>query len=59
MHEVTAKTIGNNPDTNSSDQKLLEKKQRALLRRERIRKYREQLSVFEDDDFSTSSHRNK
>jgi phosphoribosyl-dephospho-CoA transferase len=45
MQEITAKTIGNNSDTNSSDQKLLEKKQRALLRRERIKKYREQLRM--------------
>jgi hypothetical protein len=59
MQEATANTIGNNLDTNPSDQKLLEKKQRASLRRERIRKYREQLSVFEDDESSTSSYRNK
>ena len=51
MQEATANTIGNNLDTNPSDQKLLEKKQRALFRRERIRKYREQLGFFEDDDF--------
>jgi hypothetical protein len=55
MQEATANTIGNNLDTNPSDQKLLAKKQRALLRRERIRKYREQLGFFEDDDYSTSS----
>jgi hypothetical protein len=59
MQQVTANTIGNNPDINQSDQKLLEKKQRALLRRERIRKYREQLGFFEDDGSSTSSTRNK
>jgi hypothetical protein len=35
MQEATANTIGNNLDTNPSDQKLLEKKQRALLRREK------------------------
>ena len=55
MQEVTANTIGKKPDTNPSDQKLLEKKQRALLRRERIRKFREQLSFFEHDGSSTSS----
>jgi hypothetical protein len=59
MQKVTANTIGKKPDTNSFDQKLLEKKQRALLRRARIRKYREQLSVFVDDNSSTSSTRNK
>ena len=55
MQEVTANTMGNNPDTNPSDQKLLEKNQRALLRRERIRKFQDQLGFFEDDEFSTSS----
>jgi hypothetical protein len=35
LREVTANTIGKKPDTNPSDQKLLEKKQRDLLRRER------------------------
>jgi hypothetical protein len=55
MQEVTANTIGNNPDTNPSDQKLLEKNQRALLRRERIRKCQDQLGFFEDDESSTSS----
>ena len=59
MQEATANTIGNNPGTNPSDQKLLEKKQRALLKRERIRKFKEQLGFFEDDDSSTSSTRNK
>ena len=59
MQEATADTIGNNLDTNPSDQKLLEKKQRALLKRERIRKFKEQLGFFEDDDSSTSSTRNK
>ena len=43
--EITANTIGKKPDTNSLDQKLLEKKRRALLRRERIKKYREQLRM--------------
>ena len=56
MREVTANTIGKKPDTNPSDQKLLEKKQRDLLRRERIRKFREQLGFFEHDDSSTSSY---
>jgi hypothetical protein len=45
MQKVTANTTGNNPDTSSSDQKLLEKERRALLRRERIKKYREQLRM--------------
>ena len=56
MREITANTIGKKPDTNPSDQKLLEKKQRDLLRRERIRKFREQLGFFERDDSSTSSY---
>ena len=56
MREVTANTFGKEPDTNPSDQKLLEKKQRDLLRRERIRKFREQLGFFEHDDSSTSSY---
>ena len=43
MREISAKTIGKRPDTNPSDQKLLEKKQRDLLRRERIRKFREKI----------------
>ena len=44
MPEVTADTVGKEePDTNPSDQKLLDKKQRDLLRRERIRKFGEQL----------------
>jgi hypothetical protein len=59
MQEVTANTVGNNLDTNQSDQKILEKTQRALLKRERIRKFKEQLGFFEDDDSSTSSTRNK
>ena len=41
MREVTANTIGKKPGTNPSDQKLLDKKRRDLLRRERIRKFRE------------------
>jgi hypothetical protein len=56
MREVTAYTIGKKPGTNPSDQKLLEKKQRDSLRRERIRKFREQLGLFEHDDSSTSSY---
>ena len=55
MREVTANTIGKKPDTNPSDQKLLEKKQRDLLRRERIRN-REQLSFLEYDDSQISSY---
>jgi hypothetical protein len=55
MREVTANTFGKEPDTNPSDQKLLEKKQRDLLRR-RIRKFREQLGFFEHDDSSNSSY---
>ena len=43
MREVTANTIGKKSDTNPSDQKLLDKKRRDLLRRERIRKFREKL----------------
>ena len=56
MREETANTIGKKPDTNPSDQKLLEKKQRDLLKRDRIRKFREQLGFFEHDDSSTSSY---
>jgi hypothetical protein len=56
MREVTANTIGKKLDTNPSDQKLLEKKQRDLLRRERIRKFGEQLGFFEHDDSLTSSY---
>ena len=56
MREVTANTIGKRPDPNPSDQKLLEKKQRDLLRRERIRKFREKLGFFEHDDSSTGSY---
>ena len=56
MREVTANTIGKRLDQNPSDQKLLDKKQRDLLRRERIRKFREQLGFFEHDDSSTSSY---
>jgi len=53
MREVTANTIGKKPGTNPSDQKLLDKKRRDLLRRERIRKFREKLGFFEHDDSST------
>ena len=56
MREVTANTIGKKPDTNPSDQKLSEKKQRDLLRRERIRKFGEQPGFFEHDDSSTSCY---
>ena len=56
MREVTANTIGKKPDTNPSDQKLLDKKRRDLLRRERIRKFREQLGFFEHDNSSTGSY---
>jgi hypothetical protein len=56
MREVTANTIDKKPETNPSDQKLSEKKQRDLLRRERIRKIGEQLSFLEHDDSSTSSY---
>ena len=55
MREVTANTFGKEPDTNPSDQKLLGKNQRDLLRRERIRKFREQLGFFEHDDSSVNS----
>jgi len=56
MREVTAYTIGKKPGTNPSDQKLQDKEQRDLLRRERIRKIGEQLSLFEHDDSSISSY---
>jgi hypothetical protein len=48
MREVTANTIGK-----KARHKLIEKKQRDLLRRERIRK---QLGFFEHDDSSTGSY---
>jgi quinol monooxygenase YgiN len=47
-------TIAKKPDSNPSDQKLSEKKQRDLLRRERIRKFSEQLGFFEHDDVATT-----
>jgi hypothetical protein len=53
MREVTANTIGKKPDTNPSDQKLLDKERRDLLRRERIRKFIEQFGLFDHDDAST------
>ena len=56
MREVTANINGKKPDTNPSDQRLLEKKRRDLLRRERIGKFREQLGLFENDDASTSDY---
>lgn len=56
MREVTANTNGKKPDTKPSDEKLLEKKRRDLLRRERIGKFREQLGLFENDDASTSDY---
>ena len=51
MREISANTIGKKPDPNPSDQKLPDKKRRDLLRGERIRKFREQLGVFEHGDF--------
>jgi hypothetical protein len=56
MREETVNTVGTKPDKNPSDQKLFEKKQRALLRWQRIRKFREQLGFFEDDGSSSSSY---
>ena len=56
MGEISAYSIGKKLEPNPSDQKLSEKKQRDLLRRERIRKFREQLGFFEHDDSSTSSY---
>ena len=56
MREVTVNIVGTKPDTNPSDQKLLEKTQRDLLRRERIRKFREKLGFFEHDNSSISSY---
>jgi len=56
MREISANTIGKTPDPNPSDQKLLHKKQRDLLRQERIRKIGEQLGFFEHGDSPTGSH---
>ena len=56
MREVTANARGKKPDTNPSDQKLLDKKRRDLLRRERIRKFVEQFGLFEHDDSSPGSN---
>jgi len=56
MREISANTIGKSPNQNPSDQKLLDKKQRELLRRERIRKIGEQPGFFEHDDSSTGSY---
>jgi hypothetical protein len=56
MREETVNAVGAKPDKNPSDQKLFEKKQRALLRRQRIRKFRKQLGFFEDDGSSSSSY---
>ena len=56
MREVTANTIGKKLDTNPSDQKLLEKKQRDLLRRKRIRKFEEQLRFFVHGGSSPKSY---
>ena len=56
MREISANTIGKRPDPNPSDQKRLDKKQREFLRRERIRKFREQLGFFEHDNSSTGSY---
>jgi hypothetical protein len=59
MREVTANTSVKKLDTYASDQKLLEKRQRDLLRRERIRKFREQLDFCEHDDSRPVPIRNK
>ena len=56
MREISANTIGKKPDQNPSDQKLPDKTRRDLLRRERIRKFREHLGFFEHDNSSTSSY---
>lgn len=56
MREISANTIGKRSDQNPPDQKLLDKKRRDLLRRKRIRKTGEQLSLFEHDDSSISSY---
>jgi hypothetical protein len=56
MREVTANTSGKKPDSNPADQKLLDKKRRDLLRRERIRKFVEQFGLFDHDDASTGSN---
>jgi hypothetical protein len=52
MPKVTTNTIGKKPDANPADQKLLDKKQRDLLRRERMRKFGEQLRFLVHDDSS-------
>ena len=56
MRGLTANTSVKKLDTYASDQKLLEKRQRDLLRRERIGKFREQLGFCEHDDAPTSSY---
>jgi hypothetical protein len=56
MREVPTQTIGKKPNANPSDQKLLDKKQRDLLRRKRIRKFEEQLRFFVHDDSSPKSY---
>ena len=55
MREVPTHTIGKKPNANPSDQKLLDKKQRDLLRRKRIRKF-EELRFFVHGDSSTESY---
>jgi hypothetical protein len=56
MRVISTNTGGNSPDPNPSDQKLLDKKQRELLKRKRIKKIGEQLGFFEHDDSSTGSY---
>ena len=56
MREISANTIGQRPDPNPSDPKLLDKKRCDLLRRQRIRKFGEQLGFFEDDNSSINSY---
>ena len=56
MREISANSIGKRSDQNPSDQKLQDKKQGDLLRRERIRKIGEQLSFLEHDDSSIRSY---
>jgi hypothetical protein len=55
VREISNNTIGKRSDRSPSDQKLLDKKQRDLLRRERIRNG-EQLSFLEHDDSQISSY---
>jgi hypothetical protein len=55
MPEVTTNAVGKKPGANPSDRKLLDKKQRDLLRRERIRQFGEQLRFLVHDDSSPKS----